>query len=494
MADTKTTGLASLAAWADGDIFACVDDPGGTPLNRKVTIDKVATYTGGKNLSNLADAGTSRTNLGVAIGSDVQAFDADLATLASAFKTASSTTAASLALAEDTDNGSNTVTLIAPATVTSNRTITLQDVTGTVIVTGGTDVAVADGGTGASNAGDARTNLGLVIGTDVQAQDAGLSDIAALAVTDSNIIVGNGSNWIVESGATARTSLGLTIGTDVQAFDADLTTLASAFKTASSTTAASLAFAEDTDNGSNTVTIISPVSVSSDKIQTLQDIAGTILVTGGSDVAVADGGTGASDAGTARTNLGVAIGSDVQAFDAGLADVAGLAVTDGNFIVGDGANWVAESGATARTSLGVPGSTTDHTLIRANGTAGVTQGSNIVVSDDDEISQFHGLMGVESSTAITLVAADTGTIITTSSTKAATIITLPNSLVQGFNCSVIQNSTAAVSFAAASGATLNNRQSHTKIAGRYGVSTVIVVSTSGGSTAAVYVLAGDTST
>ena len=34
-------------------------------------------------------------------------------------------------------------------------------------------------------------------------------------------------------------------------------------------------------------------------------------------------------------------------------DIMGLAVTDGNFIVGDGTNWVAESGDTARTSLGL---------------------------------------------------------------------------------------------------------------------------------------------
>jgi co-chaperonin GroES (HSP10) len=56
---------------------------------------------------------------------------------------------------------------------------------------------------------------------------------------------------------------------------------------------------------------------------------------------------------TARTNLGVAIGTDVQAYNAGLADIAGLTPTNSNFIVGDGTNWVAESGNTARTSLGL---------------------------------------------------------------------------------------------------------------------------------------------
>lgn len=43
--------------------------------------------------------------------------------------------------------------------------------------------------------------------------NANLSAIAALAVTDNNIIVGNGSTWVAESGATARASLGLTTGT-----------------------------------------------------------------------------------------------------------------------------------------------------------------------------------------------------------------------------------------------------------------------------------------
>ena len=60
----------------------------------------------------------------------------------------------------------------------------------------------------------------------VQPYDAGLTDIAALAVTNGNIIVGDGANWVAESGATARASLGLTIGTDVQAQSENLQNIA----------------------------------------------------------------------------------------------------------------------------------------------------------------------------------------------------------------------------------------------------------------------------
>ena len=71
---------------------------------------------------------------------------------------------------------------------------------------------IANGGTGGANAGAARTALGLAIGSDVQAFDAQLADVAGLTPTDSGVIVGNGSNFVVETGGTLRTSLGLGTG------------------------------------------------------------------------------------------------------------------------------------------------------------------------------------------------------------------------------------------------------------------------------------------
>jgi hypothetical protein len=53
---------------------------------------------------------------------------------------ADSTTATYLDMFEDTDNGSNYVRLIAPASIASNKTITLPDETGTVITSGGSGV------------------------------------------------------------------------------------------------------------------------------------------------------------------------------------------------------------------------------------------------------------------------------------------------------------------------------------------------------------------
>lgn len=156
----------------------------------------------------------------------------------------------------------------------------------------------------------------------IQAQDDFLDDLATLGVSDADgeFLVGASDGSLAwESGATVRASLGLVIGTDVQAFDAELSAIAG-------------------------------LTSAADKLP---------YFTGSGTAALADITANArellndAEFSDMRTTLGLAIGSDVQAYDAGLADIAGLAVTDGNIIVGDGANWVAESGATARASLGL---------------------------------------------------------------------------------------------------------------------------------------------
>ena len=136
-------------------------------------------------------------------------------------------------------------------------------------------------------------------------------------------------------------------------------------------------------------------------------------------LAISDGGTGATSASAARTALGLAIGSDIQAFDQQLSDIAGLTPTDSNFIVGDGSNFVLESGATARASLGAQASATDLTNLsscQSGGSAalaaltsteiGILDGATVTTSELNILdgvtataSELNILDGVTSSTA-----------------------------------------------------------------------------------------------
>ena len=87
-------------------------------------------------------------------------------------------------------------TYVGQNTITTLGTIT----TGTWT---GTDVAVADGGTGSSTASGARTNLGLVIGTDVIAPSLSGADFTGLTTIEGNALVA-GDDFLVMDDTTAK--------------------------------------------------------------------------------------------------------------------------------------------------------------------------------------------------------------------------------------------------------------------------------------------------
>ena len=70
-------------------------------------------------------------------------------------------------------------------------------------------LAISRGGTAANSAADARDNLGLTIGTDVQAQDADLQAIADLTPSNDDIMIRSGGVWTVTDPTSYNATLGL---------------------------------------------------------------------------------------------------------------------------------------------------------------------------------------------------------------------------------------------------------------------------------------------
>jgi hypothetical protein len=139
------------------------------------------------------------------------------------------------------------------------------------------------------------------------------------------------------------------------------------------------------------------------------------------------------------------------------------------------------SASTARTNLGLGTAATKTVGTADTNVIGVASGT--VDLGGNKLEDFDASIN-DQTDSYQLVAGDNGKVIVLNKASAVNL-TVPSGLGAGFNCSVIQKGAGQVTFVESS-TTINNRQSHTKIADRYGVASLVAYADD------TFVLAGDT--
>ena len=338
MVDSKISALTATTALAATDLFAVATDISGTPTSKKITRANIA--------KGIIEPTAKTGNYTVTASDETILGDASSGDITFSLSAVSDTQGKKY-IFKKTDSSSNSViidpdgaeTIDGSATyslTTQNASIEVEsdgttwwiasnnDVAGNGNVAGpasSTDNAIAryDSTTGKiiQNSGvtiDDSNNMviaGTVDGRDVATDGSKLDGIEALAdVTDTTNVTAAGALMDSEVDADIKT-LVLPANTTISTFGATLVDDAAA-SNARTTLDVDQAGTDNSTNvtlaGSLDYLTIVGQAITRGAIDLTTDVTG--------DLPVAEGGTGSSTAGAARTALGLAIGSDVQAWDA----------------------------------------------------------------------------------------------------------------------------------------------------------------------------------